>query len=215
MVTTLEVLERSVYYALLRSALQMGVTVDPLNYYPVTEESLQQFKEDVEKLNPYVPIFGASNAQSKGPKIPPRIVVDSHGFYPGTIGMPKQHIQSSEQGLEVIEYPFETLDEFIDIRLVSGNQSDNRLLHNVLFHSIPRKGYIPSWPETNTKSTGNIFIQMVNFFDTPDVEYGLIEKVYQFSILDCLVTENNIGELIPIKEINIILENLQTSLIIK
>lgn len=216
MVTTLEIIERSVYYALLRAAISMGISVDPQDYYPLTDESIQRFNQDVSILPVYVSIFGAGNSQSKGAKQTPRIVIDSHGFYPGSIGLPKQLHEKSDEGYIGFEYPFETLDQYIDVRLTSGTQDENRTLHNILFKSLPRKGYIPQWPNPKYEKTGNIFIELVNFFNTPDLKFGIIEKVYQFSILDCVVQKIPLEDIgAPIEEINILLENLNSTLQIK
>lgn len=216
MVITLEAIERSVYYAILRAAIELGYSVDPQAYYPLTEESVEQFNTDVSALPLYVSIFGTGSADAKGAKQTPRIVVDSHGFYPGSIGLPKQIQEKTAEGYIGFELPFETMDQYIDVRLVTGLQEENRILHNILFHSIPRKGYIPQWPSTEYKKTGNVYIELVNFFNTPDVSYGLIEKVYQFSILDCVIQQRQLPETgPPIQEINLLLENLNSTLIIK
>ena len=46
MVNTLEVIERSIYDAILQVAIKEGLTLDPKNYYPVTPESIKQFNDD-------------------------------------------------------------------------------------------------------------------------------------------------------------------------
>lgn len=216
MVTTLEIIERSIYYSILRSAIKMGLTLNPMDYYPLTNETVQQFETDAKALRKYVAIFGAGNSQSKGSKVSPRIVIDSHGFYPGSIGLPKRVYEKETEGYQGYELPFETLDQYIDIRLLSGIQEDNRELHNILFHSIPRKGYIPQYPSEVEEKTGNIFIELVNFFDQPNNEYGLIEKVYQFSILDCVVKEEPLEDVgPPIIEIDLLTEQLNRILTVK
>ena len=194
----------------------MRVTVDPQEYYPLTEESVQRFNDDVKNLPLYVSIFGAGNTQSKGVKQTPRIVIDSQGFYPGSIGLPKQIVQKTTEGYVGYEYPIETLDQYIDVKLVSGLQDENRTLHNIMFHSLPRKGYVPQWPNQTYEKTGNIFVELVNIYNSPEIPFGIIEKVYQFSILDCVIQESRLPEIIkPIEEINVLLENLNSTLIIK
>jgi hypothetical protein len=37
--------------------------------------------------------------------------------------------------------------------------------------------------------SGNIFLELVNFFDIPNLDFGLLEKVYQFVIQDCVINE--------------------------
>lgn len=215
MITTLEIIERSIYYAILRTAIEQGLSLNPLDYYPLEDNSINRFNSDAKALRKYVAIFGAGNTQSKGAKVTPRIVVDSHGFFPGTVGFPKRVYEKEGDLFQGYELPFETLDQYVDIRLLSSTQEDNRELHNILFYSIPRKGYIPQYPNETEQKTGNVFIELVNFYDRPNNEYGLIEKIYQFSILDCVVQEVPLDTEPSIKEIDLIVQNLNQILNIK
>lgn len=205
----LEIIERSLYSALLDKLVDLKYTLNPSNYYPPTTTTETQFEEDKKNLIKYIPIFGAGNAESKGLKTYPRIVIESHGFYQGNIGLPKIIEEKVDNGFQTIEIPYESLDQYMDIRLVSNNQSDNRLLHQLLFYSIPYRGYIKPYNQSKLLTTGNIFLEVVNFFDAPDVSDGIIEKVYQFKVSD-FVMENNDNEPIPLpilNEVDLILDN--------
>lgn len=207
MVDSQEIIERSIYCSILNVAKELGFTVDPNEYLPINTQNQQRFKEDISKLTKYIQIFGTGNNQSKDIKLTPRIVVNAKGFYPGNIGLPRQLIEKEEGvGFTVTEEPYETIDQYIDIHLVANNQDDLRLLHKILFWSIPQRGYVKPYNQQKFLFSGNIFVELVNFFDIPNLELGLMEKVYEFLIQDTLVLEKaQESYLVPIVDINLLL----------
>lgn len=207
MVDSQEIIERSIYCSILNVAKELGFTVDPNEYLPINTQNQQRFKEDISKLTKYIQIFGTGNNQSKDIKLTPRIVVNAKGFYPGNIGLPRQLIEKEEGvGFTVTEEPYETIDQYIDVHLVANNQDDLRLLHKILFWSIPQRGYVKPYNQQKFLFSGNIFVELVNFFDIPNLELGLMEKVYEFLIQDTLVLEKaQESYLIPIVDINLLL----------
>lgn len=206
MINSQEIIERSVYKAILDVALAKGLTLNPNNYLPVTTITENQFKIDKAAMGKnYIAIYGPGNSESKGLKETPRIVVESQGFYPGDIGLPKVLIENEVGvGYHSVEVPYETIDQFIDIRVVASNQKELRILQQVLFNSIPQRGYIKPYTSDTLLKTGNIFIELVNFYNQPDNDLGILEKVYQFSIKDCILEAITTQEIIaPITDINI------------
>lgn len=209
MINSQEIIERSIYSALLDTAVSLGHSLNPNNYLPVSKENKDRFDTDVSKITKYVGIYGTGNNQSKGEKITPRIIVNARGFYPGSIGLPKLLIQKEQGiGFTATEEPYETIDQFIDIHLVANNQDDLRLLHQIMFFSIPQRGYIKPYNVDSFLFSGNIFIELVNFFDTPNLEFGIMEKIYQFIIQDCVINESTEEtNLVPITDISVLLDN--------
>lgn len=207
MVDSQEIIERSIYCSILNVAKELGFTVDPNEYLPINTQNQQRFKEDISKLTKYIQIFGTGNNQSKDIKLTPRIVVNAKGFYPGNIGLPRQLIEKEEGvGFTVTEEPYETIDQYIDVHLVANNQDDLRLLHKILFWSIPQRGYVKPYNQQKFLFSGNIFVELVNFLDIPNLELGLMEKVYEFLIQDTLVLEKaQESYLVPIVDINLLL----------
>lgn len=217
MINSQEIIERSLYKSVLTTVLNIGYTLDPEDYYPITAESQKRFEEDKKKIidskGMFIYIFGTGNNQSKGMKDNlPRICIDSQGFLPGDIGLPKQNISREEDDYVVTDQPYETIDQFIDIHLVSNNQSDIRFLLNILSSSIPQRGYIKPYIYDKAPFDGNIFIESVNFFNIPNLDKGLIEKVYQFEVKDSLLdystgsTEEPII-IPPIRDISLLVQN--------
>ena len=212
MINSQEIIERSIYQALLNASIKLGYSLDPNNYLPISIENQKRFKEDMDKLNKYIWVFGTGNNQSKDNELTPRIVVNARGFYPG---LPKLLIQKEEGiGFTATEEPYETIDQFIDIHLIANNQEDLRLLHQVMFYSIPQRGYLKPYNVDEFLFSGNIFLELVNFFDIPNLDFGLLEKVYQFVIQDCVINEiTEKADLVPITDITLLLENYGYNLI--
>lgn len=208
MINSQEVIERSIYSALLQVAIALGYSVDPNDYLPVSEANAKRLKEDIRKLEKYIPVFGTSNSSSKDQKTTPRIVVNARGFYPGMIGLPKEIIGRVGNGYTSNEEPYETLDQYIDVHLVAKDQEDLRLLHTILFSSLPQRGYIKPYNEDEFLHSGNIFIEVGNFFDYPNDTLGILEKVYQFRVYDTLVGEKEDlpVDFVPITDIGVTLD---------
>lgn len=209
MINSQEIIERSVYSAILNVAVALGYSLDPNNYLPVNEANAARLKEDINELSKYIAIFGTANSSSKDQKTTPRIVVNARGFYPGAIGLPKQLLEKQTGiGFMANEEPYETLDQYIDVHLVANNQDDLRLLHQILFWSLPQRGYIKPYNEENFLFSGNIFIEVGNFFDYPNTTLGLLEKVYEYKVYDTLVGEKEDipTDIVPITSIEVLLE---------
>ena len=209
MVNSQEIIERSIYMALLRVTIELGYGLDPNNYLPVSVENSEKFQQDLKNLNKYIPIIGTGNATSKDQKITPRIVLNARGFYPGNIGLPRELIEKAEGiGFTANEEPYETLDQYIDVHLVASNQDDLRLLHQIMFWSLPQRGYIKPYTAEKFLPSGNIFIEVGNFFDYPNVNLGLLEKVYEYRIYDTLIGEKEdvITDIVPMTSVTVLLE---------
>lgn len=195
MIDSQEIIERSIYQSLLETTIRLGYTLNPEDYYPITPENLQRYQQDKAKIvatkGRFIPIFGVGNNQVKGMKDElPRIVVDSQGFLPGEIGLPRDMMEKVGQNFVVTEQPFEAIDQFIDIHLVSNTQEDIRLLLNIMVTSIPQRGYVKPYIYEDAPFDGNIFLEITNFYNTPNLDKGIIEKVYQFQVKDTLLDIN-------------------------
>ena len=208
MVNSQEIIERSVYDALLRVAIALGYSLDPNSYLPQSVENAAKLKSDIAALTKYIPIFGTGSASAKDQKTTPRIVVNARGFYPGGIGMPKELMEKAVgQGYTRNEEPYEVLDQYIDVHLVANTQEDLRLLHQIMFWALPQRGYIKPYNEQNFLFSGNIFIEVGNFYDYPNTTLGLLEKVYQYKVYDSILGEHQDVSTVPsIVDIQVVLE---------
>ena len=212
MINSQEIIERSIWSAINEVLINLDMAIDPNKYLPVSSENQRLADEAISKLQRYIPVYGSGNSQSKGQKVTPRIVINSRGFIPGSIGLPGVLMEKREGiGYTTTAQAFGTLDHMVDVHLVANNQQDIRLLTDVLFYSIPQIGYLKPYTSEEFLFSGNIFIQLVNFFDNPNTEYGIMEKVYQFNINDYVVYEKPASqtEVIPfITDIGLALSQL-------
>lgn len=207
MISSQEIIERSIYYSILNTLISKGYCINPDDYLPINKENSDRYKQDISKFEKYIAIFGVGNPQSRGIKTIPSITIESQGFMPGDIGLPKEIISKQDTGYYVSEFPYEAIDQFIDIHLISNTQADIRLLHNILFASIPQRGYIKPYNLETKPFDGNIYVEINNFYDMPDTDKGIIEKVYQFTIKDTLLSQVDLPEPIsPINSIELLLD---------
>lgn len=216
MVTSEEIVERTVYICLLNKAIEYGVTINPDLYLPITQESNKQYEADIKALKKFIPIFGIGNNQVRGVKTLPRITIELQGYYPGDIGVNKYIIgDKTELGYQVSEFPFETKDITIDIHLVAENQSDMRLLHNIMYDALPSRGYVKpyfndlgEWKSSSLGPTGNLYLEVGNWYDHQDLNHGFLEKVYQYVIKDGILPEKlpEDGILTPITDISVLIQ---------
>lgn len=220
MVSTEEIVERTFYICLLTTALKRGLTLNPDDYLPLSQENEKRFQTDKDTLKKFIPIYGIGNNQVKGAKTCPRITIELQGFYNGDIGVNKYIIGDKlENGnYQASEFPYETKDITLDIHLVANTQSDMRLLHSIMYEALPSRGYVrpyyndlEEWEEGRVSPTGNLFIEIGNYYDHPDVSAGILEKVYQYICKDGILPEklSGEGELVPIKDISVLLGLLE------
>ena len=176
--------------------------------------------EDIKENKNYHIAFGIGNNQVKGPKTLPRITIELQGYYAGDIGVNKYIIgdKLEDGNYQASEFPYETKDITVDIHLVSQTQADMRLLHTILYAGLPARGYVrpyfndlEEWSKGRLDPTGNLFIEIGNYYDHPDVEHGILEKVYTYVCKDGILPEKPLEEdiLTPIQDISVLIGLLE------
>lgn len=226
MVNSEEIIERTFYICLLHKLLKANLTINPDNYLPLSPENDKRFQADKASLHKFVYLFGVGNNQVRGAKITPRITLELNGYFPGDIGIPgvDYNGNTNEDPYQVVEYPWETKDITLDIHLVANNQSDLRLLHNILFNALPVRGFVvpyldndfEAWQKKKLNRDGNLFIELTNYYDHPDLEHGLLEKVYTYLVKDGILEQVTHPDdpnytLVPIKDISVLMGLEETS----
>lgn len=214
MVSTQEIVERSLYMSLLSVAINKGCTLDPEDYLDNSgmpnEVGEARYNADKAKIKNFVYIFGVGNNQDRGIKVTPRIVLNLQGYYPGLVGMERFQMDNTDKDHpKMINTGYTTKDITIDVHLVSKNQRDIRLLHEIMYTALPSQGYIKPFYNDREKyfnsglqKRGNIYLEVSNYYNHDNTEHGLIEKVYQYKLQDCIVPDDKANiELVPIKDI--------------
>lgn len=220
MVTTQEIIERTLYASLMRITLGLNKTVNPELYLPVSSQNSELYKAAVEAIGPdFIYIFGVGNNQVRGVKEVPRITIELNAYYPGNIGTEAFMIGEELVDNEYVAYnfPFETKHVQFDIHLVANTAEQLRLLHRIMYTALPARGYIrPFLEDTLAKyletprklKSGNVYLEVSNYYDHNDQEHGLLEKVYSYTCYDSYIeeTENtDLGPIAPIKDISAII----------
>ena len=236
MVTSQEIVERSFYISLLHQALIRGLTINPEDYLVENEDGLwvptrelnEQYLHDKEiieteltkKGSGFYYIFGVGNNQSRGQKDLPRITLDLTAWYPGEIGLEKETYELDEaSGLyQVIDYDYEPKSSRIDVHLCANNQQEMRILHEIMYKALPSRGYIKpylndyeSWKNSKFSPSGNIYIEVGNFYDHNDLQQGFLEKVYTYEVRDGLLNPEILNETVtPIADISVLINSALT-----
>lgn len=220
MISTQEVIERSMYASLMQVALQLNRTIDPDLYLPVSVENQTRYQRDKDTIgDSFIYIFGVGNNQVRGPKIVPRITIDLNAYYPGNIGTEAFMIGDEKENEEFRQYtyPFETKNVQFDVHLVANTSQDMRLLHSIMYTALPVRGYIKPFIESSLQEylknkglnkTGNLYIEVSNYYDHNDQDHGLLEKVYSYTIIDSYIEENfpKGATFAPIKDIRALIQ---------
>ena len=235
MVTSQEIVERSFYISLLHQTLIRGLTINPENYLVKNEDGLwvptrelnDQYIHDKEAIETeltkkgsgFYYIFGVGNNQSRGKQDLPRITLDLTAWYPGEIGLEKETNELDEaSGLyQVIDYDYEPKSSRIDVHLCANNQQEMRILHEIMYRALPSRGYIKpylndyeSWKNSKFSPSGNIYIEVGNFYDHDDLQQGFLEKVYTYEVRDGLLNPEIIAEITPIADISVLIDSALT-----
>lgn len=219
MVTSQEIIERTLYASLMQVALHLGYTLNPEDYLPVNPMNQARYEADKNCVLKYIYIFGVGNNQVRGPKIVPRITIDLNAYYPGDIGVEQFMVGDKDQQGQytMYQYPFETKSSQFDIHLVANNVEDLRLLHSIMYTALPARGYIKPFLENSLQEylsnkgllkTGNLFTQVSNFYDHNDKEHGLLEKVYSYTCDDGMIEETALNDntFAPITDISALIK---------
>lgn len=200
MVTSQEIIENTFYISLLNETLKRGLTINPEDYLDYSKkppapslEGERRYNLDRKTIgNKFISIFGIGNNQSRGPKEAPRITLELKSYYPGSIGLP---LEDLDEDNNVIDFGYETKDILIDVHLVASTQNEMRILHDIMYKALPSRGYIKpyiykrlkDWKESESSKTGNLYIEVGNYYDHQDLNHGLLEKVYTYTVRDGLI----------------------------
>lgn len=225
MVTSQEIIENTFYISLLNETLERNLTINPEDYLDYNKTpplpSLygeRRYKIDREAIgSKFISIFGIGNNQSRGAKEAPRITLELKSYYPGSIGLPKEDLD--EYNENILDFSYETKDILIDVHLVASTQNEMRVLHDIMYKALPARGYIKpyigkrlkDWKESESLKTGNLYIEVGNYYDHQDLSHGLLEKVYTYTVRDGLLpTIVKDVSISKIEDISCLLKNRQS-----
>lgn len=146
--------------------------------------------------------FSNSGIQDKGMKSVPRIVIIARRYIPGETGAPiNGQIFSNPvdpNNFVKVGTSLESMHLHLDVNLVTASANQDRILNAVIFKALGTKTFIPFSDSINER----FFLKQFNYYDLPDAQDGLMEKVYSYEIQDLYMYEDlNSQNVSPIKEI--------------
>lgn len=202
-----ERIERSIYEAIRLQLVAGGYWPDEtlVDYSNNTTAWENAIKAITASKGSAIEPFGSSQSFSKKTKATPRIVIIPRRFMPGDIGNPVSPvIVASEDNpgfYSEVVLPQLTVDLFLDINLVSSSAKQERILNAILHAALGTRRYLKFYDQADKK----FFIKQYNYYDIPDPDQGIEEKVYCYQVCDLYLepTQVNIPVVPTIKEITI------------
>lgn len=138
-----------------------------------------------------VEVFNNSNPQYKGTKKPPRIVIISENFLPGTTGVDGMECYE-DLGPDIQGYtlPNMLVDFTFRVHLIASTNAQIRELNSILGKAIPHMGYktllLDEYPDEGEQT---FFINNIGFSDYTLASDDLLERVYRYEVNDLLNSE--------------------------
>lgn len=186
-----EVLERSIFHAIRETVVAEGY-LPQINDFDVEDTDVlvaenqkveyQEAKTSIFNSKGFViDIFGPGNAQSRGYKKVPRIVIDSVSFQPGELGGDTTPVYELIGGVYVkTKNQSVASDFYYNIYIVSNSIAQQRILNAVVARALPRRGYIKTYLNQTIQFDGNLLVKYLLSGDTPDLPEGILEKFFSY-----------------------------------
>lgn len=186
---------RTIYEQLRLTTVGLGYLPDITNFQPLSGANLTNWKNDREAIRNgkgfVIDIYNTGSTQSKGQKRVPRIVVALNSINNNNIGLPPSPFpKSNGDGTYDIEKHINLIasDMSLVIYAITETVQQSRLLHQIIFSSIPNLGYLAFVSDINE----NFF---VSYFDTStndDPDSGIEERIYAYTITDLIMVANKV-----------------------
>lgn len=188
--TLQEDLERSLFETIRLELVDKGYLPDITDTVRYTQDSSgwANWKTDLETIKNdkgfFIEIYGTGTGESKGIKSTPRIVIESDNFLPGALGgdSTKSFVwNETNNNYDTYITPPQSVDFYINFRLVSNSIKQLRILNSLLAITVPRRAYIKYYND----SSKSFFIRYLNYYEEDQEEAGILEHVYAYEIPDC------------------------------
>lgn len=154
-----------------------------------------------------IDLFGASSTSSKLAKKVPRIVIESRRSMPGDTGAPPPGVYIPEgANINKIMLPLSSTHFQMDIHLISDSIDQDRVMNAVLSKALGVRKYIHYWDDVTEK----LLVLQYNYFDLPDPQDNITEKVYSYEIPDLYdFTDDDVTIVPKINQITMELSSLE------
>jgi hypothetical protein len=202
-----EFVERSFNEAIRVVLVQEGYLVDEtlLVGNPNAEAIYKAGMEAIANTKGFcVELYGAASNQARGELRVPRIVLESERMGIGVLGSnPSGQVvvnPLSPQTFQKVKTTSRNSQINIAAHLVSKDIRQDRVLNAVIIKALGLNGYLPLYG-----NPGEVFfINQLNFYDIPEFDQGLIEKVYEYEAPDLFIEETIMtNNIVPINQIDL------------
>jgi hypothetical protein len=209
-----QLITRSIEEVIYQRLLTGGYIPDR-DVYAGNESGFRDKEAEIKNTKGFcVGLFGHGVSHDRGIKAVPRISVLGLGFVSGTIGndpVPHYILNPDELAYTKIKGSPASSNYRFEVALVSNKTSQDNLLELIRFNSLPPRSNIPFYNDT----TQSFLINYGFVRQAPDLGTGLIQKIYLYEAIDVfeLFTQESLGEIAPIKQIEVVEDSNQLDLI--
>tara|TARA_R110002020_G_scaffold54690_5_gene152279 strand:- start:5881 stop:6576 length:696 start_codon:yes stop_codon:yes gene_type:complete len=191
--TVQEVIERSLFERLRTECVDKGYLPD-ITTFPETPTGNTDYIAAIKTISDSakgfaIEPFQNSSSQAKGMKRVPRIVINPQPFMEGALGGDSSRVyQLNGTTYDAKVLPPQTSEYYFNVHLVSSSATQMRILNAIMSLSIPVRGYIPFYNNSNF----NFFVRKLSGYNAPQTDEGIQETVYRFQVPDVFEVEDNI-----------------------
>jgi len=190
-----DLIELTIFHSIRLECVTRGYLPD-ISLYEDSTAGYQSYNADLATIVASekgfcVEVFNNSNPQYKGLKKPPRIVIISENFMPGTTGA-----EGTEAFLDLGEvYQGYTLPNLLTdftfrVHLIASTNAQLRELTSILSKAIPFRGFkslfLSEYPDEGVQT---FFINNIGFSDYILASDDLLERVYRYEVDDLMNAE--------------------------
>lgn len=191
--TIQEVIERSLFERLRTECVDKGYLPD-ITTYPETPAGNEAYLTAIQTISDSskgfaIEPFQNSSSQAKGMKRVPRMVINPQPFMEGALGGDSRRVyQLNGTTYDAKILPPQTSEYYFNVHLISSSAAQMRVLNAIMSLSIPVRGYIPFYNDSNY----NFFVRKLSGYNAPQTDEGIQETVYRFQVPDIFEVEDNI-----------------------
>jgi len=214
---TEEVVERSVYNAIMDVCVELGYCPDVRNssLFPDTSQGWQAYityqQSTINMKGFCVEVFGSSNPDDKGIKKLPRIVIDTITMDRGDFGLDASPVYEKQVDgtYNKLRFPTTSSNATFNIYAVAKDIKQMRVLLSILAIALQNFTYIKRYPTTDQK----LLVKTVSSSNNPEYAQGILEHIIRYEIPDVFETaiqviETGIPEVVALTMDTQYVENL-------
>ena len=190
-----EVVERSLFHSIRRHCVGKSFTPN-INDYPNTptgyDAYIAAFAPIITAKGFAIEVFNSGPPTDRELKQVPRLVIDTQGFIPGSIGGDQSQKYRMDESGKYYGYitPPTTSDLYVNLHMVAGTPEQHRILNSILSLAIPRRGYVPFYNDENEV----FFVQFLSYVPVREIgSPGIMETIARYVCKDLIEVEEIIN----------------------